>query len=192
VWDDSDTQSATGGGVSKQFPGRDVPDVAGNADPDSGYEIMIDGGHYVIGGTSAVAPLMLGLHALLWECNGGKLFDFLNLIVTNPQAMFDVTAGDNGGYRAGPGRDQVTGFGVPDGQKLVDALLGGVPAPAPPAPTPTPTPTPAGDPLADFPVAAVDALLEVKHNYNHAESTAVQDITEWATAHGIQLTGTPT
>jgi kumamolisin len=149
VWNDNPTQSATGGGVSKHFPGRQVPDVAGNADPDTGYEIMIDGNTAVIGGTSAVAPLMLGLHALLWELNGGKPFDFLNLIVTNPQACYDVTAGDNGGYRAGPGRDECTGYGVPDGQLLANALLGATPAPAPPNPTP-PAAAPTSKPLSEF------------------------------------------
>jgi kumamolisin len=144
VWDDNPTSSATGGGVSKQFPGRQVPDIAGNADPDTGYEIMVDGARTVVGGTSAVAPLMLGLHALLWELNGGKGFDFGALIASNPQAFFDVTQGDNGGYRAGPGRDDVTGLGVPDGQKLAAALLGSVSAP--PSPTPTPAPTPSPDP----------------------------------------------
>jgi kumamolisin len=182
VWNDSPTQSATGGGVSKHFPGRDVPDIAGNADPDTGYEIMIDGNPYVIGGTSAVAPLMLGLHALLWELNSGKPFDFLNLIVTNPQACYDVTIGDNGGYRAGPGRDQTTGFGVPDGQKLADALLGPVPAPAPPSPTP-----PVTDPVTAFPTSAVSAWLKGKHNYSHAESIAAQAIMAWAAANGIAL-----
>lgn len=121
VWDDSPTQSATGGGVSKHFPDRQVPDVAGNADPDSGYEIMVDGEYTVVGGTSAVAPLMLGLHALLWELNGGKGFDFLDL-VSRPGVCFDVTAGNNGGYRAGPGRDDVSGFGVPDGGKIAELL----------------------------------------------------------------------
>lgn len=188
VWDDSDTQSATGGGVSKHFPGRQVPDVAANADPDTGYEIMVDGSRTVVGGTSAVAPLMLGLHALLWESNGGKPFDFLNLIVTNPQACFDVTVGDNGGYRAGPGRDDTTGFGVPDGALLASALLGGVAAPAPPAPTPTPAPAPT-DPLSDFPTATVNAWLASKHNYNHAESVAATAIAAWAAEHGITLGG---
>jgi kumamolisin len=141
VWDDNPTQSATGGGVSKHFPGRDVPDVAGNADPDTGYEVMVDGGKYVIGGTSAVAPLMLGLHALMWELSS-KPFDFLNLVVTNPQAMFDITIGNNGGFRAGPGRDAVSGFGVPDGALLLAALLGPIPAPVPPNPGPSPVPAP--------------------------------------------------
>jgi kumamolisin len=184
VWDDSDTQSATGGGVSKHFPGRDVPDIAGNADPDSGYEILIDGQPYVIGGTSAVAPLMLGLHALLWEL-AGKPFDFLNLVVTNPQACYDVTSGDNGGYRAGPGRDQTTGFGVPDGGLLLAALTGGVPAPVPPVPVPAPTaPT---DPLASFPTAAVNVWLLHKHNHTAGEAQAAADIVAWATAVGVDL-----
>lgn len=183
VWDDSDTQSATGGGVSQHFPGRDVPDIAGNADPDSGYKIMVDGSSYVVGGTSAVAPLMLGLHALLWELAGGATFDFLNLIVTNPQACFDVTAGDNGGYRAGPGRDQTTGFGVPDGALLAAALLSGIPAPAPPTP-PVVEPT---DPVSDFPAAVVDAWLDHKHNHTQAESAAAHAIAAWAAAHSITL-----
>lgn len=185
VWDDSDTQSATGGGVSKQFPGRQVPDIAGNADPDTGYEIMVDGERTVVGGTSAVAPLMLGLHALLWESNGGKAFDFGALIAATPTAFFDVTQGDNGGYRAGPGRDDVTGWGVPDGQKLLDALLGAAPTP----PVTPPTAPPSGDPLADFPTAAVAALVKAKHNYNHAETVAVDDLVAWASEHGVTLSG---
>jgi kumamolisin len=184
VWDDSDTQSATGGGVSKHFPGRDVPDIAGNADPDSGYQILIDGQTQVVGGTSAVAPLMLGLHALLWELAGGATFDFLNLVSTNPQSCFDVTAGDNGGYRAGPGRDETTGYGVPDGGKLLAALTSGIPAPAPPAPAPPTVPT---DPVADFPTAIVNAWLSHKHNHTQTESAAAHAIVAWAAAHAIAL-----
>lgn len=183
VWDDSSTSSATGGGVSKHFPGRDVPDVAANADPDSGYEIMVDGASMVVGGTSAVAPLMLGLHALLWELAAGKPFDFLNLIVTNPTTCFDVTSGDNGAFRAGPGRDETTGFGVPDGGLLAAVLPQGA-APVPPTPPVPPAP---GDPLADFPAAALAALAHAKHNYNKAETVAVQDIENWCTEHGIVL-----
>lgn len=184
VWNDSPTSSATGGGVSGHFPGRDVPDIAGNADPNSGYEIMVDGQSMVIGGTSAVAPLMLGLHALLWELVGAT-FDFENLIMTNPQACYDVTIGDNGGYRAGPGRDETTGFGVPDGGLLLAALTSGIPAPVPPTPTPTPTPTPP-KPTA-FPVAAVDAWLQHNHTHTHVEAAAAQAIVAWGAANGIVL-----
>ncbi len=181
VWNDNPTQSATGGGVSAHFPGRDVPDIAGNADPNSGYQIMVDGQSMVIGGTSAVAPLMLGLHALLWELVGAT-FDFGNLIVTNPQACYDVTVGDNGGFRAGPGRDETTGFGVPDGGLLLAALTSGIPAPVPPTPTPVP-PKPTA-----FPVAAVDAWLQHKHTHTRVEAAAAQAIVAWGAANGIVLT----
>ncbi|RYE02123.1 MAG: peptidase S53, partial [Sphingobacteriaceae bacterium] len=78
------SDSATGGGVSDFFPlpdyqtnanvpaslstkfkGRGVPDVAGAADPSTGYKVLVDGQQFVIGGTSAVAPLMAGLIALI-------------------------------------------------------------------------------------------------------------------------------
>lgn len=121
VWDDNSRTSATGGGISRHFPGRQVPDISANADPESGFEIMVDGQSTVVGGTSAVAPLMLGLHALLWELNGGKGFDFAGF-VSQPGVCFDVTVGGNGGYKATVGRDDCTGFGVPDGGKLA-ALL---------------------------------------------------------------------
>ena len=87
VWNDS-TDSASGGGVSGYFPlanyqsnagvpleldtkfkGRGLPDVAGNADPNTGYNVLVDGQKLVIGGTSAVAPLMAGLIALVNEQN---------------------------------------------------------------------------------------------------------------------------
>lgn len=153
TWDDNDTQSATGGGVSAHFPGRQVPDVSGNASPSSGYEVRVDGNEYIIGGTSAVAPLYAGLVLLLSEALGqrlGRAVDFLNTILTNPTVCYDVTVGDNGGYKAGVGRDETTGFGVVDGERLLsvltDTLADPKPAPAPtptPEPTPTPTPTPA-------------------------------------------------
>jgi kumamolisin len=169
TWDDSDTQSATGGGVSSHFPGRQVPDIAGNASPATGYQVRVDGGQYVIGGTSAVAPLFAGMSAVLKQATGGRSFDFLNLVLTNPDICFDVTVGDNGGYKAGPGRDQTTGYGVPDMGKMLSILLSGtqVPAPGgdgPAAPPPFPTAVweaftahPRSDPKRKAAVAAVDA-----------------------------------
>lgn len=156
VWDDSPTSSATGGGVSKHFPSRTVPDIAGNADPDSGYEIAVDGESVVIGGTSAVAPLMLGLHALLFELVG-KPFDLINVITANPQVCYDVTSGNNGGYTASAGRDDVSGFGVPDGALLLAALQGSTPAPPPPAP-----PTPPAPPVKPAPVTPCGVARAIK------------------------------
>lgn len=162
TWNDNSTSSATGGGISKVFPGRQVPDVAGNADPQTGYDVLVDGQSFVIGGTSAVAPLYTGLTLLLSEGIGAPLgtkVDLLNTLLTNLGVCFDVTAGNNGGYRAGPGRDNVTGLGVVDGGKLLAVLTDGVadpapigstpappPAPIPPPPVP-PTPTPAPEPV---------------------------------------------
>ena len=53
------TSANPGGGA-----GRGVPDVAGDADPTTGYQIRVDGQDTVIGGTSAVAPLWAGLVAV--------------------------------------------------------------------------------------------------------------------------------
>ena len=79
VWNDPG-DGATGGGISRQFAvpsyqananlpvnvdtqatGRGVPDVCGDADPQTGYEIRVDGAQETVGGTSAVAPLWAGL-----------------------------------------------------------------------------------------------------------------------------------
>ncbi len=83
VWNDGAQGGAGGGGFSNQFPlpawqssanikppsggGRGVPDVSGDADPQTGYKVLVDGQSLVIGGTSAVAPLWSGLIALLNE-----------------------------------------------------------------------------------------------------------------------------
>jgi len=82
AWNElAQNEGATGGGVSDYFPipnfqtkagvptspkgfrGRGVPDVAGDADPTTGYNVFVDGQWTVIGGTSAVAPLWAGLLA---------------------------------------------------------------------------------------------------------------------------------
>ena len=133
AWSDGPS-SASGGGVSKVFAGRQVPDIAGNADPNTGYQVIVDGTPYVIGGTSAVAPLYGGLMLLLCEAVGGRLgskVDLMNTLLTNLGVLFDVTAGDNGAYRAGPGRDDVTGLGVIDGDKLLAVLTDDIADPAP-------------------------------------------------------------
>ncbi len=136
VWHDSNT-SAGGGGVSgyfalpdyqananvpldidTKFKGRGVPDVAGNADPNTGYKVLVDGEELVIGGTSAVAPLMAGLIALINEQNG-KSSGFIHpQLYATPSLCRDITGGDNKttktktGYTAGIGWDACTGLGV--------------------------------------------------------------------------------
>ena len=129
--------SATGGGVSDVFPlpdyqknanvpaslntnfiGRGVPDVAADADPSTGYKVLVDGQQLVFGGTSAVAPLMAGLIALTNQ-QKGKAAGFINpSIYSTPNLCRDITVGDNKttktntGYTAGEGWDACTGLGV--------------------------------------------------------------------------------
>jgi kumamolisin len=141
VWNESATgHGATGGGVSVHFgqpeyqaatgipanpdghPGRGVPDVAGVADPLTGYRIRVNGEDLVIGGTSAVAPLWAGLTALANKINGAGAGDPHGRLYTNPAAFTDITSGDNGSYHAGPGWDACTGFGSPIGGRIVQAL----------------------------------------------------------------------
>ena len=151
VWNDG-ANGATGGGVSDVFPlpdwqkaagvpasanpghrvGRGLPDVAGNADPDTGYEIRADGQETTIGGTSAVAPLVA---ALIARCNQGlgRRVGFLNPVLYTQAAVRgsfrDITEGSNGSYAAGPGWDACTGWGSPRGDLLLKALGGSATSP---------------------------------------------------------------
>jgi kumamolisin len=144
VWNDPG-DGATGGGVSRQFPlpsyqsaakvpdnvdsnqpGRGVPDVCGDADPQTGYTIRVDGADETIGGTSAVAPLWAGLIARLNQELGAPIgFAQPRLYPLLGSAGFhDITQGDNGQYSAGPGWDACTGLGSPDGSALLGELSG--------------------------------------------------------------------
>jgi kumamolisin len=140
VWNDG-PDSATGGGFSSHFDvpayqqalgqgwsGRGVPDVAGNADPVSGYVVRVDGKQFVIGGTSAVAPLWAGLVALLNQKLArpvGFLQPLLYGSLQGKGGTRDITEGNNGAQQAGKGWDACTGWGSPNGQALLVALGGG-------------------------------------------------------------------
>jgi kumamolisin len=108
--------------------GRGVPDVAGDADPSTGYRVRVDGQDLVIGGTSAVSPLWAALAARLSQRAGQRLGLLQPLLYAGIQAgapaagFRDVTEGDNGAYSAGPGWDPCTGQGVPDGEALVGVV----------------------------------------------------------------------
>jgi kumamolisin len=150
VWNElSVGEGATGGGVSQAFPlpsfqadanvpkapngfvGRGVPDVAGDADPASGYSVYVDGNKTVIGGTSAVAPLWAALIARINQSIGAAA-GFLNPFLYSPNGaatFHDVTSGNNDGYSAGPGWDPCTGWGTPDGSRLLQSLRSQSPPP---------------------------------------------------------------
>jgi kumamolisin len=143
VWNElANREGATGGGVSNVFAlptwqanahvpapskstgGRGVPDVAGDADPTTGYTIRVDGETTVIGGTSAVAPLWAGLVALANQQLGTHV-GFIQPAIYAARAASafnDITAGNNGAFSAGPGWDACTGLGSPIANKLIPLL----------------------------------------------------------------------
>jgi len=140
VWNETAAkEGATGGGVSNAFPlpawqagskvppptvaggGRGVPDVAGDADPATGYSVRVDGKTMVIGGTSAVAPLWAGLIALN-NAQNKTTAGFLQPVIYTVKAKSafrDITSGNNGAFTAGPGWDACTGLGSPIGTALI-------------------------------------------------------------------------
>jgi kumamolisin len=118
----------SGSGSSATAGGRGVPDVAGNADPATGYQIYSGGQAQVVGGTSAVAPLWSALIARLAQSTG-KRFGLLQTLVyagispgQDVAGFRDITSGNNGAYSAGPGWDACSGLGTPDGTTLLTRL----------------------------------------------------------------------
>jgi kumamolisin len=96
--------------------------VAGNADPQTGYDVRIDGTNTVIGGTSAVAPLWAALIARLNQVSG-KPAGYVNpSLYQNPQALRDITRGNNGDFDAAAGWDACTGLGSPNGAALAKVI----------------------------------------------------------------------
>jgi kumamolisin len=143
VWNDGANGGAGGGGVSGFFalPAyqeglrvtktggaaellamRGVPDICGDADPESGYQVRVDGHDTIIGGTSAVAPLWAGLIARINAAKANPV-GFINPhLYANGGALHDIIQGNNGSFAAGSGWDACTGLGSPNGQKVADAV----------------------------------------------------------------------
>jgi len=142
VWNElASNEGATGGGVSPSFAlpiwqqtskvpkgangfvGRGVPDVAGNADPNAGYRVRVDGQDQTIGGTSAVAPLWAALFARINQQLGRNVGGpHAALYSIGTAAFHDITKGNNGAFKAAKGWDACTGLGTPKGQALLTAL----------------------------------------------------------------------
>jgi len=138
VWNDGAYGGAGGGGMSTNFlvplwqngikahkdgaevvlSGRGVPDVCGDADPQTGYNVRVDGQDTVVGGTSAVAPLWAGLLARI-NAIYGKSVGFINpLLYKNTTVLNDITQGNNGDFDAAPGWDAASGLGSPNGAAI--------------------------------------------------------------------------
>jgi kumamolisin len=117
-------QTTDADGVSTPLGKRGVPDVSGDADPQTGYNVRIDGTDTVIGGTSAVAPLWSGLLARINQLTGKPVGYIHPQLYQNAAAFRDITQGNNGDFYASAGWDACTGLGSPDGQKLAAAFEG--------------------------------------------------------------------
>ncbi len=145
TWNDGNGW-ATGGGISASFqiPSwqngisaeagtaltmRGVPDVAGDADPNTGIIVRANGSEGTSGGTSAVAPLWAALTARLSASLGRKVGFFIPMLYANASAgaTNDIMSGDNSvdgvtGFAAKAGWDACTGLGSPNGAKLLKLL----------------------------------------------------------------------
>ncbi len=179
VWGNSSNNEGGGGGISNTFkmpswqvgPGvqnqysngnREVPDVAADADPATGYAVYCtvsaagcsSSGWIVVGGTSAAAPLWAGSTALInqyLQQQGKSREGYANPALyglenaQEPYTPFhDITSGNNLYYPATAGYDEATGWGSPDIYNIARDLAGSAgPGPTPtPSPTGTPSPTP--------------------------------------------------
>jgi subtilase family serine protease len=114
---------------------RQVPDVAADADPSTGFHIVFGGQDAQVGGTSAATPLWAGTIALVNQDlikKGLRQVGFANPALywmgqnasTLPARPFhDVTTGNNLAYDAGAGWDFATGWGSMDGAALDAAWI---------------------------------------------------------------------
>ncbi len=123
----------TSGFASTWFPGRQTPDVSGlcgtppTADyivlpVQSGANLEKAGGWGAFSGTSAAAPMVAGVCALLKEVDPSlSPNDIKNLLKYTAR---DIVAGTNAhGNTAVPGPDGATGFGLANAARAIEALL---------------------------------------------------------------------
>ena len=161
VWNEGLGKGAGGGGVStvwtiptwqSSIPNvrsttyRNVPDVALNADPSTGYAIYHAGEWVIYGGTSCAAPLWASFTA---RVNQGRLASQMAVLgFANPTLysigtssaysgdFHDITQGNNLYYTANTGYDNASGLGSFNGVNLFTSLTNQVPPPPPPVGTP--------------------------------------------------------
>jgi subtilase family serine protease len=136
--------SGSGGGVSayetkpsfqnavQTYGTRTTPDVAYDANPQTGMDVYNKGHWGVVGGTSAGAPQWAGLIALANQgraaVNRPTLANAVADMYAMPTSDFnDVAIGSNGAHAAHTGYDLVTGLGSPVANKLIADLISAEP-----------------------------------------------------------------
>ena len=109
--------------------GRAYPDISAIG---LNLSVVLDGGVYVAGGTSASAPIIASIITLLNEARiakGKGPIGFLNpILYAHPEAFNDIVDGGNpgcgtDGFKSQPGWDPVTGLGTPIYPKLEEIFL---------------------------------------------------------------------
>jgi pseudomonalisin len=122
TWSNETVWAGTGGSPSLVEPKpswqttvsgtkRGVPDIAFDADPNSGSIIIVNGANAQYGGTSLSSPLFVGLWARALAGKGSLGFAAPHLYALPSNVYHDVTSGSNGGFSATAGWDYTTGFG---------------------------------------------------------------------------------
>jgi len=107
--------TTTNRGVKAALKMRGVPDIASVADPETGYVIRIDGANYIVGGTSAAAPLWAALTAINGASSNSRYGLLNDVLYAKPQpSLRDITSGTNGAWSAAAGWDATTGYGSPN------------------------------------------------------------------------------
>jgi kumamolisin len=150
AWGGPISEAGTGGGPSMFYPlpswqkavqdanghgFRQVPDVAGDADPNTGFTFLMNGRLSQAGGTSASTPLWAGTTALVNQdlhakglrevgfATPGIYWMGANQSNFKSPPFHDVTIGNNLAFTAGPGWDFATGWGSMDGLALDAAWI---------------------------------------------------------------------
>mgnify|MGYP001772602645 CR=1 FL=1 len=108
---------------------RGVPDVAYDANPNTGVSVYYAGSWYVFGGTSIGAPEWAGIIAIAAQYQGKSLGlvqpEIYSLAESSSYSSYfhDITSGpSNGYYYPSAGWDYVTGWGTPIASNLVPKL----------------------------------------------------------------------
>lgn len=158
--------SSGGGGSSRIYPrppfqngvpaalgqGRCEPDLAVDADPNSGYPVVIGPAWFTFGGTSAAGPLMATGIALLVSSTGKRVKVDQLMAAIYSGVLTDITKGSNGAFTSTASYDLVTGNGTPNAAFWASlSSNASPPAPppvSPPPPPPLPPPVTSGPTLA--------------------------------------------
>jgi pseudomonalisin/xanthomonalisin len=129
----------TSAGVLGSSTMRGTPDIAFDADPSSGAQVLVNGASQQIGGTSLAAPIFTGFWARVQSANANGLAFPAAAIYQNaaahPEMFHDVTTGSNGGYSAKTGWDYASGFGSLNVSNFAAVVGNNTPPPPPPPPS---------------------------------------------------------